>query len=345
MNRPRRPGLGGNRNDRGSGGWLAWLFQNLFALAIIGGVIYYFLWPALGPRQARIGPQAAGEHTAPPSAEAVELATTASINRQQLLAAKLKQRQAIAAFDELSRNLGDWEKEIAAWESQGPPLLRSDDGKRLAADTTLVKQFRAVLKEERPGRDAVRAARSQAEEIIFPVRESLSNAEDASPPSDFAVTTLREAQSQARNARERYRQAREAVSILLAQAPPAGGATPAGPKTLEQAIADLDKAESLERVATIEAAEKKAREEATQLVAQEKAKVIQAEAEAEAQRLRDEAAQKKQASELAAAKSVEEMELRQKGAIAPVPRILRDFWPFLCSNPAEFDFQNSLLCK
>ena len=33
------------------------------------------------------------------------------------------------------------------------------------------------------------------------------------------------------------------------------------------------------------------------------------------------------------------------GAIAPVPKILRDFWPFLCSNPAEFDSQKTLLCK
>ena len=35
----------------------------------------------------------------------------------------------------------------------------------------------------------------------------------------------------------------------------------------------------------------------------------------------------------------------QGGAIAPVPKILRDFWPFLCSNPAEFDSQKTLLCK
>jgi hypothetical protein len=33
------------------------------------------------------------------------------------------------------------------------------------------------------------------------------------------------------------------------------------------------------------------------------------------------------------------------GAIAPVPKILRDFWPFLCSNPAEFDSQKTLWCK
>src|SRR4051812_16153781 len=119
MNRPRRPGLAGsNRNERGSGGLLAWL-RNLFTLALIGGAIYYFILPALGPRPFANGPQAAGERTAPPSAEAVELATTASINRQQLIEGRLKQRQAIAAFDELTRDLRDWEKEIAAWQSEG----------------------------------------------------------------------------------------------------------------------------------------------------------------------------------------------------------------------------------
>ena len=35
----------------------------------------------------------------------------------------------------------------------------------------------------------------------------------------------------------------------------------------------------------------------------------------------------------------------REGAIAPVPKILRDFWPFLCSNPAEFDSQKTLWCK
>ena len=35
----------------------------------------------------------------------------------------------------------------------------------------------------------------------------------------------------------------------------------------------------------------------------------------------------------------------EEGAIAPVPKILRDFWPFLYSNPAEFDSQKTMLCK
>ena len=318
MNRPTRPPLQPQRP-----GIVAKLFRHVQTVALIGTslLIAFWFWSGGKPNPFAQGPPSLPQAFTPESAQNVELATVASVQRQQLLAAKLKQRQAVAAFDELSRDLRDWERELAAWQTEGPPLIRSDEGKRLAADTALLSQIRAVFKEERPGIESIKAARKQAEEIIFPVRESLSNAEDASPPSDFAVTTIRESQSQARNGREKYRQAREAVSVLLAQAPLAGVAPPAGSKTLEQAIIELDKEEARQRVATIEAAEKKARDEATQLVAQEKAKVIQAEADAEAQRLRDEAAQKKQASELAAAKSVEEMEFRQKEAAKDIDRL------------------------
>jgi len=303
------------------------LLKHIQVIGSFGLLLLVGFW--LLSQETKLNPFAQGQPQAfsPESAQNVELATVASVQRQQLLGAKLKQRQTVAAFDELTRDLREWEREMAAWQSEGPPLLRSDEGKRLAADTALLSQVRAVFREERPGMGAIKAARKQAEELIFPVRESLKNADDASSPSDFAVTTLRESQSQARNGRERYRQAREAVSVLLAQAPAAGVAPlagvapPARTKTLEQAIIELDKEEARQRVATIEAVEKKARDEATRLVGQEKAKVIQAEAEAEAQRLRDEAAQKKQASELAAAKSVEEMELKQKEASKDIDRL------------------------
>lgn len=313
MNNPTRPTFQPQRRGGGSR-----VLRHLQTVALIGTSLFiaYFFWSGGKPNpfaQAPPQPQA----FSPESAQNVEVATIASVQRQQLIAAKLKQRQAVAAFDELTRDLRAWEKEIAAWESEGPTLLKSEDGKRLAADTTLVKQMRAVFKEDRPGTDAMRAVRSQAEELIFPIRESLKNADDASAPSDFAVTSLREMQTQAKNNREKFRQARETVSVLLAQAPAAGA------KTLEQALATVASEEARQRVAAIEAAETKAREDAMRLVAEAKAKVIQSEGEAEAQRLRDEAAKKKQASDLAAAKTIEEMEFKQKEADHKITR-LRD---------------------
>lgn len=326
---PNRPNFEARRRRNGSQGMLNSLFRYGW-FAVVGLAFYWFFWlpkqEEKAAEKAKAQAQAQGQTQAAPftpdAAQSVELATAASVHRQQLTTAKFKQRQAIAAFDELTRDLAEWEGELTAWRNEVTPLLKSDEGKRVASSADLTRRFRAVLNQDRPGSEAIAAAKRQAEELISPVRESLANAEDAAPPSDEIVTTVRGLQTQASNARERYRQAREAVKALLsgAEAPAAGAP---GAKTLEQAIAQADQEDSLERAAIVEAEAKKARDDGTRLIAQEKAKLIATESEAEAQRLRDEAAKKKQASELAAAKTVEEMELKQKEAATEVAR-LRD---------------------
>src|SRR5690606_16997765 len=135
--------------------------------------------PASGPPAA--SPAAP---SSPDQLQNVELATAASIQRQQLAAAKFKQRQAVAIFDEVTRAIDEWEQELSAWEKLGPPLLTSENGKKIAADVTLVKRFRAYSGEERQAREAIAAARKQAEELISPVREAVANAEDASAPEE-----------------------------------------------------------------------------------------------------------------------------------------------------------------
>jgi hypothetical protein len=334
---PSRPSFEARR--RGSGGPKS-LLKGLVGYAICGGVIvaaFRFGWlPTGDDRAAQNGranaqgpPQQAAPFT-PDAAQSVELATAASIHRQQLTTAKFKQRQTIAAFDELTRDLAEWEKELTAWRSEVTPLLKSDEGKRVAGSADLTRRFRAVLNQDRPGSEAVAAAKRQAEELISPVRESLANTEDAAPPSDDIVATIRGLQTQARAARERYRQGREAVKAILAESPAPGA------KTLEEAVAQADREDALERAAVVEAEAKKARDEGTRLIAQEQAKLITTESEAEAQRLRDEAAKKKQASELAAAKTVEEMELKQKESATEIAR-LRDL--------AELKRQGALTSK
>lgn len=319
---PNRPSFEPRRRRNGSQGMLNSLFRFGW-FAVVGLAFYWFFWLPRQEEKAaeKAKAQAPGVTQAAPftqdAAQSVELATAASIHRQQLTTAKFKQRQAIAAFDELTRDLAEWEGELTAWRNEVTPLLMSDEGKRVASSPDLTRRFRAVLNQDRPGSEAIAVAKRQAEELISPVRESLANAEDAAPPSDEIVTTVRGLQTQARNARERYRQGREGVKALLS------GATAAGAKTLEQAIAQADQEDSLERAAAVEAEAKKARDAGTRLIAQEQAKLITTESEAEAQRLRDETAKKKQASELAAAKTVEEMELKQKESATEIAR-LRD---------------------
>ena len=322
---PSRPSFESRR--RGSGGpkslLRSFLGYAVFAVVVIAAYKFILALPGddRAAQNGRVNAQAQAQGLpqaapfTPDTAQSVELATAASIHRQQLTAAKFKQRQAIAGYDELTRDLAEWEGEVTAWRNEVSPLLKSDEGKRIAGSPDLTRRFRAVLNQDRPGSEAIAAAKRQAEELISPVRESLANPEDAAQPTDEIVTTIKGLQTQARSARERYHQAREAVKALVA------GAPAAGTKTLEQAIAQAEQEDALERAAVVEAEAKKARDEGTRLIAQEKAKLIATESEAEAQRIRDEAAKKKQASELAAAKSVEEMELKQKESAAELARI------------------------
>jgi hypothetical protein len=224
----------------------------------------------------------------PVNLENVELVTAASVQRQQLTAAKFKQRQLIATFGEVKRALDEWDTELAAWEKSGPPLLKSDDGKKLASDPALVKRFRVVADLDRPSREALTAARKQAEDLISPIREAEQTAEDASTPAEDLAKSLRELQTQARKARDSYRDGRGAVEGLIAQA----GA--AGEKTLEQVIAAQRREEALARAAFIQAETKKAEDEGTRLVAEENAKLARTQSELEAARIRDLAEQKRQ---------------------------------------------------
>lgn len=289
------------------------LVSGIIQMAVLAGLLlggYYFLVLrkqeepkpvppnplAQGPPPASGPPPAVAQPThvtAPPQAsgpdqlQSVELTTAASIQRQQLAAAKFKQRQAVAIFDEVTRAIDEWERELAAWEKLGPPLLTSDEGKRIAADVTLVKRFRAYSGEERQAREDIAAARKQAEELISPIREALANAEDASAPEEKITTALRELQTQARKARDSYRDGRSIVEGLLARA-----STP-GEKTLQQAIAALDQEEAIERADFIDAEERKAKDAGAKLIAEAKVKLQQVQAEAEANKIRDQAERKR----------------------------------------------------
>lgn len=304
--RPRfTPGQQRNGRAAGSGLLMNFVGKTLWLAAVVFGV-YYLMNHLKQPTATPIVPHAQAPPAAvsqanpvppptvpapaptPVNLENVELVTAASVQRQQLTAAKFKQRQTLATFAEVKRALDEWEKELATWERTAPPLLKSDDGKKLASDPALVKRFRVLIDLDRPTREALADARKQAEDLILPVREAEQTAEDASAPAEDLAKSLREIQTQARKARDSYRDGRGAVEGLIAQA----GA--AGAQNLEQAIAAQSQADALLRAAVIEAEAKKAQDEGTRLVAAEKAKLVRVEYDLEAGRLRDQAEQKRQ---------------------------------------------------
>jgi hypothetical protein len=321
MNRPTRPGLGGARPNQGPGP-LAGLLRTIVAFALIAVVLWYFGFIHISafdrkePAKPAEGPQAAqAQGTAPPAG--VEQTTTVSIHRQQLASAKVAQRQLLATFEATKQAIDEWEKELTGWEAEGPPLLKSDDGKRIAADSGQARRFRGIIRQTRPTSGELNAARQSAEDLAKPIREALNNPEDASTPDATLASTLQTLQTKAQEARDSYRQARDAVRAMLAQTK----GTAAGVKTLEEAVAALDQEDAGERAAAIDAEEKKAKDAAARKIAEEKAQLVKVQADAEAARIRDEAAKKKQEADLAAARSIEEMRFRQKQADEQIAKL------------------------
>lgn len=299
--RPQPP----SRQNSPMKGAASFLFKTAWFAGLVFGIVYLMnmrkdgaapVPVAQGPPPPASGPPAnalpspaptPASSPGPDNLQSVELTTAASIQRQQLAAAKFKQRQAVAIFDEVMRAIDEWERELSAWEKLGPPLMTSDEGKRIASDVALVKRFRAYSGEERQSREAIAATRTQAEELVSPIREALANAEDASAPEEKITTALRELQTQARKARDSYRDGRGIVEGLLARA-----STP-GTKSLAEAIAALDQEEALERADFIDAEERKAKEEGAKLIAEAKVKLQQVTAEVETNKLRDQTERKR----------------------------------------------------
>jgi hypothetical protein len=289
---PARPTLTRQRR-KSSGGDLFWFACKtlglIFFIIVVVSVYDAFRAPAgPGPLPENGSAGTKAEELPEDLEQRIEIETALSVQRQQLDAAKFKQRQLIATYAEVTRALDEWEKELSSWEKMGLPLLKSDEGKKIASEPALVKRFRVVIDQDRPMREVLTAARKQAEELITPIREAERNAEDASAPDEQLAQSLRELQTQARKARDSYRDARGVVEGLLAQA-----STPAA-QTLEQAIDAQSQEEALARAAVIEAEEKKAKDEGARLIAEERAKLARLESDMEVGRIRDQAEQKRQ---------------------------------------------------
>ena len=82
---PQRPGLGGNRPERKSGGLLAGLIRHALTLAAAVATLYYLGFLSPGPKPpGPAGPPGQGQASAPTGPGSVEETTTASIARRAL---------------------------------------------------------------------------------------------------------------------------------------------------------------------------------------------------------------------------------------------------------------------
>lgn len=235
-------------------------------------------------------------------ARLVEQVTTKSIHEQQLAVAKLQQSQLVAAYEDLTRTIDAWERELASWEQQGPPLLSSDEGRRIASDIEQAKRFRGVSTAIRPGKKEITAARRAAEDLISPVRKALKDPQDASKPDAGFAASMQGLQAEAVRARDGYREAVDAVASMLDAVKQK---TPAG-ETLEAVLGRLDKEEAGRRAALIDAAVQKEKDDGANRIAQARVALEKATHEKEAADIRLQVERKNLESQLAAAKAADE---------------------------------------
>ncbi len=278
------------KQSGGVWGFMGFLFRAVTLVAVaLGGVYFYqnVLTTPGEPMRAPVAgatglPNGAAEDPAkaasttpkaePEDVDAIqrrmEFETAQGVERQQLATAKLKQRQAIALGESVERALDEWKAELEQWSKEVVPLSRNDQGKALAANNSLLRQYRAVIATERPGRDEARRLKEQVEGLISVMKAASENPADASLPGTEITEGLQGLLKEAKAGRDRSRDVREQVASLVTQAADEGSK---GEVTLAEAAQKQQDEERRASAAVIDAERLKAEEEATRAVATAKA--------------------------------------------------------------------------
>lgn len=345
----RRPTLqerAARRNQKqsgGVGGFIGFLFRAVTLAAIVLGGVYLYQNVLTTPKEFARAPGAEapgladGVAKAPtkaaPKAESedldsiqrrMELATANGIERQQLATAKLKQRQAIVFGESVKRILDEWNGELEQWSKEVVPLSRNDQGKALAANSSLLRQYRAVIATERPGRDDARRLKEEVEGLVSVIESASENPADASLPGAEITQGLQGLLQEAKTGRDKSRDVREQVASLVTQAADEGSK---GEVTLAEAVQRQRDEERRASAAVIEAERSKAEEEATRVIAT---------AKAEQARVLGEKQEKLIKAETRALAVQKENERLQK--LAADPRIQSEFSPFLARGKFQFNY-------
>lgn len=248
-------------------------------------------------------------------AEEHERQTAASILRQKLASAKVKQKQTVTRGEEVIKALDEWLAEMDRWDKGTVALMSDERGKALAFQESLVRRFRAIYSAERPTREEAGRVRALAEELISAVRTALNDPDDASIPADDLTKQLTGFFVEARASRESYRSSREQIETIVSTAL---GTGEKGNAPLKQAIRDQEHAEVRAQVAIVEREVNRAREESNKKLAAARADAARSEGELEAER------ERQRADSIRAQATREAKEAKAKAEMTALRRRARD---------------------
>lgn len=213
-------------------------------------------------------------------------ATSTSATDEARAHAKSKQRTFVAHAGEVTRLLDECDQEIKLWAERVTPLLENELGKRIAGNESLVRQFRAVYKQDRPSLQLASELRTSVTDLTSPIKAALDDPQDVRIPRQELSDELARLQTEIKQLRNTLREPREQVDALIA----AAQALPAQANTLHQAMTALQNAEMLAKTQKIDTEVLEANRIAAKEEAAAAAKLVTAQANAEIERKNKEAA-------------------------------------------------------
>ncbi len=250
------------------------------SLLVLGAVLFMMgIFPTSLPpqkHQVDLDPLALfpqdGKGLLPADKKGAEMLAASNLGaeKQALAFARAKQKHATNVCETTLRTLDECIAEVNRFESLTAALLKNDEGKLIAGDTSLLKRFRLIQERERPARSKAEGYQQIVSEIGEPIKASLKDPKDASIPRADAVSEMERIQSDLERQREVWRKDRILLESLLTEVKRSNPAPAA--KTLGETIRLMAEAEAL---AFTQAMEK----EANKAKAEMEAKLIQAKAE------------------------------------------------------------------
>jgi hypothetical protein len=250
--------------------------------------------------------------------EQIEEATAEGTHRAQLALARIQQREACDRAKAACVVAEDAYKEASSFDELTNRVLQGEEGRAVAASPRHLTQYIALQEARRPTRVATDRLRAAASDLLKPLAASLADPNDATLPPAPLMSEVATVDSQARDALDAYRTAREQLEAIVAEAKASGAK---GDVPLRDAVARRHNEEAREAAEKLEQARKKAREAADAQIAA-----------AEAEKARIVAAKEIEVKKAQLKAELEQKERERKRQLAGSPAVQAAFMPLLAKG-------------
>lgn len=158
------------------------------------------------------------------------------IQAEEQARSKARRQAVMDLKTEIAETLSTLEQEVVVWETRIPGLLKSAEGKKIAANSARADQFAGVIEKDRVSKKRVKELRVRLDTLTVPIEQAILDANTTYFPSDTIVGDIREIGKEAKSKLADLREIRVVIDTLQSDSV----LTPPGEKTLEKVIADME---------------------------------------------------------------------------------------------------------